>query len=64
MGKQNGLQKEMARVEEYMPKVSARHGTDIATYLGFNTPVSSYMKFSDNVPGWSKGSKYIGEWCA
>ena len=41
MGKQNGLQKEMARVEEYMPKVRDRHGTDIATYLGFNTPVSS-----------------------
>ena len=65
MGKQNGLQKEMARVEEYMPKVRDRHGTDIATYLGFNTPVSSQIKFSDNVTinGWP-GSKYIGEWCA
>ena len=46
-----------------MAKVRERHGTDAATYLGFNTAVTSQLKFSDNVPGWY-GCKYIGEWCA
>ena len=63
VGKENGLQKEMARVEEFMPKVKARHGTDAATYLGFNTAASSQIKFSANVLGWYE-CKYIGEWCA
>ena len=48
-----------------MAKVKARHGTDAATYLGFNTLNYSQIKFSAkvNINGWS-GCKYIGEWSA
>ena len=55
----------MARVEEYMVKVRERHGTDAATYLGFNTAAASQIKFRDNatIGGWI-WCKYIGEWCA
>ena len=52
----------MARVEEYMVKVRERHGTDAATYLGFNTAASSQIEFSDTYYG--SGNKYIGEWSA
>ena len=54
----------MARIVEYMAKVKTVKGTDAATYLGFNTPTSSQLKFSDKVPGWRSGFKYIGEWSA
>ena len=65
IGKKNGLQAEMTRIEEYITKVKTAIGTDAATYLGFNTPASSQIKFSDNVTiEWSSGCKYIGEWCA
>ena len=36
-GRDNQLHAQMARVDEFMAKVKARHGTDAATYLGFNT---------------------------
>ena len=58
------MQKEMARIEEYFAKVKARHGTDAATYLGFDTLNYSQLKFSAKVDGWNDGDKYIGEWSA
>ena len=65
MGKQNQLQKKMARVEEYMTKVRARHGQDAAAYLGFDTTSWGSLKFSGNVTvGGYDGCQYIGEWAA
>ena len=55
LGNENGLQKEMARIKEFMPKVKASHGTDAVTYLGLNSAASAQIEFSDNVPEWSYG---------
>ena len=55
LGRQNGLHKEMDRIEEYFGKVKARHGTAVDIYLGFDTMQFSNLKFIGG------SDKYLGE---
>ena len=67
MGKDQKLQTEMARIEEFLPKIKARHGQLAADHLLFNTLNYTQLKFSviEADFGWfKKGERYIGEWSA